>query len=138
VRTVVIKKNIPEPEYQKLVATGDVGYSLMISPHPSLPPFDFAAAGLITVTNSFRTKTVEHFLNVSQNFVIVKPFIENIVSGLKKAVILSRNISYRQEGMDSFRWERSWTGPECFGKPLLKMVRNWQKSHKPLWTVNYE
>eukprot|EP01036_Dinobryon_divergens_P023926 gene23926-32324_t len=138
VRKVIIKQNIPEPEYQKLVATGDVGYSLMISPHPSLPPFDFAAAGLITVTNSFRTKTVEHFRNVSQNFVIVKPFIESIVSGLKKAVILSRNISYRQEGKDSFRWERSWTGPECFGKPLLNMVRNWQKLHEPLWTVNYE
>jgi len=135
-RKVIIKQNIPEPEYQRLVATGDVGFSLMISPHPSLPPFDFAAAGLITVTNSFLTKTAGLFRNVSQNFVIVEPYIKSIVTGLKRAVVISKDISYRQEGKDNFRWERSWTGPECFGEPLMKLVNQWQKVQHPLWTID--
>lgn len=66
-----IRKHVPEPEYLELLRTGDIGYSLMISPHPSLPPLDFAAAGLVTVTNSFATKTEASFARVSSNFVVV-------------------------------------------------------------------
>ena len=36
----------------------------MISPHHSLPPFDFAAAGLISAKNSYETKTNDMFESV--------------------------------------------------------------------------
>lgn len=52
-----IVRNIPEPEYAKLVQSEDFGRSLMVSAHTSLPPLDFAAADLVTVTNSFETIT---------------------------------------------------------------------------------
>ena len=133
-RKVSIKQNIPEPEYQRLVATGDVGFSLMISPHPSLPPFDFAAAGLVTVTNSFRTKTAALFDAISTNFIVVKPFIENIVEGLRTAVERSSDVEARQKGQANFNWERDWTGPECYGQPLIALVKKWQTMHKPLWS----
>lgn len=48
--------NIPEPEYQNLIKNADLGLSLMISPHPSLAPYDFGACGIITITNEFLTK----------------------------------------------------------------------------------
>ena len=136
-RVVAVRQNIPEPQYQKIVASGDVGLSLMLTPHPSLPPLDFAAAGLVTVTNSFLSKTAASFRSVSSNFVVVQPFIEDIVAGLRRAASLSANASLRQLGMDGFRWERNWTGPECFGAPLMRKLAAWQKMQQPLWTVNH-
>ena len=41
-----IRRNVPEDEYRQLVQSGDVGLSLMISPHPSLPPFVWRCAGV--------------------------------------------------------------------------------------------
>ena len=61
---MTILKNVPENQYRQLVQLGDVGLSLMVSPHPSLPPFDFVAAGLVTVTNSFGTKTPKRLTKV--------------------------------------------------------------------------
>jgi len=128
-----IKANVPEPEYFDIVRTGDLGFSLMISPHPSLPPFDFSAAGLITVTNSFRTKTKEMFRRVSSNFVVVEPFVDSIVKGMKDAVTLSSNISFRQDGAANFNWERSWTGDKCYGHVLFNKIKQWTKMHTSLW-----
>ena len=66
-----IRKNIPEPEYESLVRIGDIGVSLMTSPHPSLAASDFAAAGLITVTNSFETKTKKSYLSISKKSYLI-------------------------------------------------------------------
>eukprot|EP01035_Chromulina_nebulosa_P033455 gene33455-44804_t len=137
-RVITVRQNIPEPQYQRIISSGDVGLSLMLTPHPSTPPLDFAAAGLITVTNSFLTKTAGTLRGVSSNFVVVQPFIENIVAGLRKAAALSSNLTLRQRGMNEFNWERNWTGPECFGLPLMRKLKSWQKIQQPLWTLNYE
>jgi len=128
-----IRKNTPEPEYLELLRTGDIGYSLMVSPHPSLPPLDFAAAGLVAVTNSFATKTEASFARVSSNFVVVEPYIEDIVEGLRKAVDLSLNITFRRLGSDGFKWEHNWNGSKCYGPPLYQKILGWMKHTAPLW-----
>ncbi|MGU3547185.1 rhamnosyltransferase WsaF family glycosyltransferase [Methylobacterium sp. A52T] len=43
-------------EYGDLLSRASVGISLMLSPHPSYPPLEMAAAGLQTVTNNFFSK----------------------------------------------------------------------------------
>ncbi|MGF6160666.1 lipopolysaccharide biosynthesis protein [Ensifer sp. KUDG1] len=43
-------------EYAELLSVCSVGVSLMISPHPSYPPLEMAAAGLVTVTNDYENK----------------------------------------------------------------------------------
>lgn len=43
-------------DYARLLSEAAVGISLMISPHPSYPPFEMAAAGLVTVTNDYENK----------------------------------------------------------------------------------
>ncbi|WP_455918362.1 rhamnosyltransferase WsaF family glycosyltransferase [Ensifer canadensis] len=43
-------------DYARLLSEASVGVSLMISPHPSYPPFEMAAAGLVTVTNDYENK----------------------------------------------------------------------------------
>jgi len=128
-----IFQNIPEPEYFEIIRHGDVGLSIMISPHPSLPPFDFASAGLITVTNSFKTKTADVFHDVSTNFVVAEPFVDSLVQALKVAVAQSTNIDSRIQGMQRFNWERSWKGDRCYGKVLLKKISAWRLHFDTLW-----
>ena len=57
----------------------DIGLALMISPHPSLAPLDFAAAGMVVVTNSFETKNQKSFDQISHNFVVTEPSLYDIV-----------------------------------------------------------
>ena len=40
--------------YAELLREHDVGLALMYTPHPSLPPIEMAAAGMLTVTNTLR------------------------------------------------------------------------------------
>ncbi len=47
---------IPWPDYPGFLATTDVGLSLMLSPHPSHPPIEMAAAGARVVTKTFGGK----------------------------------------------------------------------------------
>jgi hypothetical protein len=129
-----IFKNIPEPQYLELVRTADIGLGLMISPHPSLPPLDFSAAGLVSVTNLFATKTQADFDRISTNFITTQPFLPDIVNGLRRAVALARNAEYRIAGAKNFRWEHEWKGDACYGGPLLNKIQTWMKTYGPLWT----
>ncbi len=47
---------IPWSDYPQFLSTVDVGLSLMLSPHPSYPPLEMAAAGARVVTNKFADK----------------------------------------------------------------------------------
>jgi hypothetical protein len=129
-----IYKNIPEPEYLELIRTADIGFGLMISPHPSLPPLDFSAAGLVSVTNVFATKTQADFDRISTNFITTQPFLPDIVNGLKRAVALARNAEYRIAGAKNFQWEHAWNGPSCYGETLFEKIKMWMKTYEPLWS----
>lgn len=43
-------------QYQHLLQEVNIGISLMLSPHPSYPPFDMAANGVQVITNKYRNK----------------------------------------------------------------------------------
>lgn len=129
----MIYKNIPEPEYLDLIRTADIGFGLMISPHPSLPPLDFAAAGLVSVTNSFATKIKASFDLIASNFVITKPYLPDIVVGLRHASDLAHNSAFRAKGAANFKWEHDWHGPNCYGQPLYDLVHSWITRHEQLW-----
>jgi hypothetical protein len=68
-------------DYAQLLRQCDVGLSLMLSPHPSYPPFEMAASGMSVVTNDFSTKRMAF----SANFVPTSSTPESIADGLKKA-----------------------------------------------------
>lgn len=128
-----VKLNIPEPLYRELVRTGDVGLSLMVSPHPSLPPFDFVSAGLVTVTNSFETKTEEMFHDVSELFVVTEPLQDEIVASLARAVHLSADLNFRKEMSQKMNWESEWSGERCYGNALMAKILDWFSIQSPLW-----
>ena len=129
---MTVRENIPENEYRKMVSSGDVGVSLMVSPHPSLPPFDFAAAGLVTLTNSFATKTQAMFAKVSSNFVVAEPTLPELLEGLALAIEKSKNIDARAAGA-KLSWESKWDGDQCYGPSLMKLVLSWFEHTKALW-----
>jgi hypothetical protein len=132
---LAIRQNIPRPLYRRLVRSGDVGFSLMMSPHPSLPPFDYAAAGLIAVTNSFWTKTREMFLNVSTNFEIAPLSFAALVKALHTATRRALDYRARKRGADMMHWESRWNGDRCYGPTLMKLLEKWYEQRAPLWPL---
>jgi len=118
-------QNVPEPEYKKMLLNADIGLALMISPHSSLAPLDFAAAGMVVVTNSFETKTQESFDEISPNFVVAEPSLNGIVDGISRAISMSDKNRNSKDKNSNFNWPTSWEDERCYGKPLFDKVKLW-------------
>ncbi len=94
--------------YAELLRDHDVGLALMYTPHPSLPPIEMAAAGMLTVTNSFETKTPEALARISPNLVAVQPTLDGVVAGLREAVAGAADADRRLSGA-KVNWSRDWS-----------------------------
>ena len=108
-------------EYARLLGEHDVGLALMYTPHPSLPPIEMAAAGMLTVTNSFENKTAGALAAISTNLIAVEPTVEEIVSGLHEAVEGSANPTRRVSG-SRVNWSRSWS--DSFPDQLVERLES--------------
>jgi hypothetical protein len=93
--------------YADLLTSSDVGLALMGTPHPSLVPLEMASAGMLTVTNSFETKTPEAMSAIAKNLIAVPPGLEGVVTGLQQAVEGADDYARRIEGA-SVDWSRDW------------------------------
>ena len=69
-----------------MLASSDVGLSLMYTPHPSLVPLEMAAAGLITVTNACMSKTASSFDGISPLIRVAEPEVGAIAAQLSAAI----------------------------------------------------
>lgn len=69
-------------DYPALLASGDMGLSLMLSPHPSHIPLEMAASGVVCVTNTFENKDLSE---ISDNIVSVPPTLDDLTEGLRTA-----------------------------------------------------
>jgi hypothetical protein len=90
--------HVHDDTYKALIKTGDVGLCLMFTPHPSLPPFDFASAGMLVVTNEMFERTGIEYNSISHNFFPSRATIASVVSKLSQAIDKCSDIKYRQEG----------------------------------------
>lgn len=106
-------------EYQLLLPGYDVGLALMLTPHPSLVPLEMAAAGLVTVTNTFANKTSDALRALSTNLVPVPPTLDGIVEGLREAERASRDLEGRTAGAE-VAWSRDWRA--SFDDDLLQRL----------------
>ncbi|WP_028572293.1 rhamnosyltransferase WsaF family glycosyltransferase [Desulfonatronum lacustre] len=50
--------------YAAELRASDLGLSLMLSPHPSYPPLEMAASGMVVVTNRFANKNLDYTPNL--------------------------------------------------------------------------
>ncbi len=108
-----------QDEYGRLLREHDVGLALMYTPHPSLVPIEMAAAGLLTVTNTFENKTQSALSSISSNLIAVEPSLDGIVAGLRAALDAADDFGRRVDG-GAVRWSRSWE--QTFPGELLDKV----------------
>jgi hypothetical protein len=110
-----------QASYAELLREHDVGLSLMYTPHPSLPPLEMAAAGMLTVTNTFGTKTADALGALSANLIAAEPTVEGVLAGLRQAVAGAEDAERRVRGA-GVRWSRSWT--DSFDDALMERVES--------------
>ena len=108
-------------EYAGLLAEHDLGLALMYTPHPSLVPIEMAAAGMVTVTNSFANKTPDALAAISSNLIAPPPTIEGIAAALRQGAGAVEDVQRRLAGSD-VRWSRSWE--RSFDDRLLARVES--------------
>jgi len=109
----------PQSEYGAMLGSHDVGLSLMFTPHPSLVPIEMASAGLLTVTNTFDTKTASRLEAISANLIAVRPSIEGVVAGLADAASRTADAEGRLRGA-AVDWTSDWG--ESFGGDVMERV----------------
>jgi hypothetical protein len=108
-----------QEEYAKVLRSCSVGLSLMLTPHPSLVPLEMAAAGLVTVTNSFATKTAARLGELSENLVAAAPTVAGVKQGLLEAIGHREDYEARLRGA-RVNWARDWS--ESLDDELLERV----------------
>ena len=94
-------------DYAALLKAHDVGLSLMYTPHPSLVPLEMASAGLLTVTNTYATKTAERLRAISPNLIAVEATVPAIVAGLRQAAAGVDDCAARARGAQ-INWSTDW------------------------------
>lgn len=75
---------LPLDQYADILSRASIGISLMLSPHPSYPPFEMAATGLVTITNNYENKRMQlrH-----ENIIAVEILdVEHLVEAIEIAV----------------------------------------------------
>ncbi|HEX8976387.1 MAG TPA: glycosyltransferase [Solirubrobacteraceae bacterium] len=105
--------------YGELLRGHDLGLALMYTPHPSLVPIEMAAAGMLTVTNSFENKTAAAMRAISPNLIAAEPTVGALASALTRAASSAADGDARIRGAQ-VRWSRSWD--ESFSAELLDRV----------------
>jgi hypothetical protein len=109
-------------EFVQILPTYDAGMSLMLSPHPSLMPIDMAGAGLMTVTNTYATKTSERLTEISSNLIAAPPTLEGLKGGIVQALSKVDDFERRIAGAN-LNWSRSWS--ETFNPEIMTALRNY-------------
>jgi glycosyltransferase involved in cell wall biosynthesis len=105
--------------YVELLHRCDVGLALMYTPHPSLVPIEMAAAGMLTVTNTFGNKTPDALAAISSNLIGADPTVGGIAAALAEAVAGAGELERRVRGSD-VRWSRNWD--QAFRSDVLAPV----------------
>ncbi len=96
-----------QTDYAEYLTGFDVGLALMFTPHPSLVPLEMASAGMVTVTNTFETKTREAMEAISGNLLAAEPSPDGIVAGLQQAVERVEDHRARVAGA-AVDWSTDW------------------------------
>jgi glycosyltransferase involved in cell wall biosynthesis len=105
--------------YASLLRDHDLGLALMYTPHPSLVPIEMAAAGMVTVTNTFENKNAGALAEISGNLVAAEPTVTGIATALADAAAATTDFDRRVRGSD-VAWSRDWS--RSFDDRLLERV----------------
>ena len=112
-------------EYVELLPSYDLGISLMLTPHPSLVPLDMAAAGMVTITNTYANKTAAALEAISTNLIAVPATVVGIKEGLRRALARVDDFEGRIAGAQ-IHWQTRWS--QAFGGEVMTRLK-WFLDH---------
>lgn len=92
-------------EWARMARRSDIGISLMCSPHPSYPPLEMAASGMLVVTNRIYNKDLSR---ISDNFIAADMNIEDIADAVKRAIDRLEDQESIRNGAEVFISQRDW------------------------------
>lgn len=93
--------------YGEVLPQHDLGLALMMSPHPSLLPFEMAAAGMLVVTNTYDIKDQAYFSRITGNITAVSPGFESVADALIEASTRVDDRASRLAG-SRIKWPHNW------------------------------
>jgi O-antigen biosynthesis protein len=104
--TPVIHDSLPWADYVRLIASMDLGLSLMYTPHPSYPPLDLAASGAVVVSNQFGCKT--SLQAYSKNIICAPLEQELMLQALQEGMRLACDDELRRTHWQAQAISRDW------------------------------
>jgi O-antigen biosynthesis protein len=104
--TPVIHDSLPWADYARLIASMDLGLSLMYTPHPSYPPLDLAASGAVVVSNQFGCKT--SLQAYSKNILCAPLEQETMLQALQEGMRLACDDAARHSHWQAQSLSRDW------------------------------
>lgn len=109
-------------EYAALLRQFSVGLSLMDTPHPSLPPIEMAAAGLVVVTSTYENKDASALTAVSPNLIPAAPTPRGVTEALREAARRVDDIPARLRGA-AVDWPTSWD--DALDPSVIERIAGW-------------
>ncbi len=97
----------------------DLGLVLDLTPSVNLEAIELAAAGIVTVTNSFGTKTDGVLRTISENLIPCPATVGGIADALRVAESRASDLEQRARGAD-VAWSRGWS--ETFDDRLIAWI----------------
>ncbi|MBE7199572.1 MAG: hypothetical protein INR70_17465 [Parafilimonas terrae] len=107
-------QKMPLDAYERFMSSIDVGVSLMLAPHPSVVPFEFAATGAVVVTNTYENRSERDLRGVCPNIVPCRPTLEGVEAALRTAVARAEDFETRARQrlvLPDSSWARTFDGP---------------------------
>jgi hypothetical protein len=113
-------QKMPQEDYARFMSSIDIGLSLMLAPHPSVVPFEFAATGAVVVTNTYENRSAADLEAICKNIVPCPPTLAGIEAALRTAVTRAEDLETRQRQCLVNATRQSWK--ETFSARVLDKV----------------
>jgi len=111
---------VPFREYCDMLSTFDLGLALMYAPHPSVPPLEMAAAGMISVGTYYENRSAQDMAAISGNMIAAFPSASAVADALEKAVARVDDFELRVSNA-KFEWPRNWD--QSFDSMFIEQIR---------------
>lgn len=93
-------------DYCEFASTVDLCYSMIYTPHPSYPPFDFVKSGAVVMTNKYANK--QDLFKYSKNIVSAELNEKDMLEKFSEAIKLVKDPTRRKKNYESSNISDSW------------------------------
>ena len=108
--------------YAEVIASHDVGISLLAASRPDPVALDMACAGMVTVTNTQGASRHDRLGQRSSNLISVEGTVEAIGAGAAEAIARAEDVTARSEAA-TLSWPSSWA--DAFDERTFQRLLDW-------------